>query len=138
MNAIPPFDARAPVRKTRGNVNYSEQPSGTPLGKYNFMILENGLYQCMECGYQTKTKGNLSVHARKHSGVKPFKCTLCKYESTNHPNLVRHMKRHTGEKPYGCPYCDHKNIEKRSVVLHLKHNHPTENIDPSVVVKLII
>jgi uncharacterized Zn-finger protein len=43
-----------------------------------------------------------ALHARVHSGEKPFPCTQCNFRAKQNGQLVVHMRIHTGEKPYGC------------------------------------
>lgn len=58
------------------------------------------------CGKQCTTSGNLVVHKRTHTGVKPYICDFmdCGKAFTQSGSLVVHKRRHNSEKPFACDY----------------------------------
>eukprot|EP00300_Choanocystis_sp_HF-7_P042642 c9368_g1_i1.p1 GENE.c9368_g1_i1~~c9368_g1_i1.p1 ORF type:complete len:220 (+),score=12.95 c9368_g1_i1:81-662(+) len=60
-----------------------------------------------DCGKAFRTKYDLEVHLRTHTGAKPFACSYpgCSKAFSQAAGRVRHMRMHTGERPYKCPHC---------------------------------
>lgn len=66
----------------------------------------------------------------KHSKVRNHKCTDYGCEKTfkTRTQLLVHMRSHTGEKPFQCPDCQYKSTTRGNMRLHLtnKHKHSPE------------
>ena len=48
---------------------------------------------CDECKKTFRDRGNLNVHLRTHSGVKPFMCRFCGMCFSQNGNMQRHIRR---------------------------------------------
>ncbi|XP_073453554.1 uncharacterized protein [Aquarana catesbeiana] len=75
-------------------------------------------YSCSECGKSLKTKCELRLHQRTHTGEEIFSCTECDKSFTAKSQLKKHQKYHTREKPFSCPQCKKSFMEKSQFVAH--------------------
>ncbi|XP_077322506.1 uncharacterized protein LOC143956211 isoform X1 [Lithobates pipiens] len=75
-------------------------------------------YSCSECGKSLKTKCELRVHQRIHTGEEIFSCSECEKLFTAESQLKKHQKYHTREKPFSCPQCKKSFMEKSQFVAH--------------------
>ena len=83
-------------------------------------------FACPFCGKCVRSKENLKLHVRKHtgefifkglssirnsfkmvqfSGERPFVCLFCGRAFGGKSDLTRHLRIHTGERPYHCESC---------------------------------
>jgi len=75
------------------------------------------------CDKAFRQKTHLDIHARVHTGIKPFFCKEpdCGQRFSQLGNLKTHQRRHTGERPYHCDICgktfaQHGNVRAHKVV----------------------
>jgi uncharacterized Zn-finger protein len=75
------------------------------------------------CDKAFRQKTHLDIHARVHTGIKPFICKepACGQRFSQLGNLKTHQRRHTGERPYHCDICgktfaQHGNVRAHKVV----------------------
>ncbi|XP_030760952.1 zinc finger protein 629-like [Sitophilus oryzae] len=62
-------------------------------------------FACPFCGKCVRSKENLKLHVRKHTGERPFVCLFCGRAFGGKSDLTRHLRIHTGERPYHCDMC---------------------------------
>lgn len=77
-------------------------------------------YMCCNCNKTFRDNTQLKVHARKHTGEKPFECNICSKKFTVNGNLNKHMRIHTGEKRFECSDCGRKFTQFAHLEDHLK------------------
>lgn len=66
---------------------------------------EERRFACPFCGKCVRSKENLKLHVRKHTGERPFVCLFCGRAFGGKSDLTRHLRIHTGERPYHCEMC---------------------------------
>ncbi|KAB7497393.1 Zinc finger protein [Armadillidium nasatum] len=85
------------------------------------------LLKCNECDTYLRSRGNLKVHMRLHTGVHPYICKECG-EAFPSCNLYhKHMREHEAEKAkqYPCSSCEKAfNCEKHYKIHRRKHLAP--------------
>lgn len=86
---------------------------------------KEGCYPCAKCSKILPSIRALEIHARTHSGVKPFTCEECGTSFGHKVHLRRHMNKHLGNKPFTCPICDKKfyrndHLKRHFVSIHSK------------------
>ncbi|KAG8238220.1 hypothetical protein J437_LFUL017896 [Ladona fulva] len=60
---------------------------------------------CPFCGKSFRSRENLRLHVRKHTGERPFECSVCGRAFGGKSDMTRHLRIHTGERPYRCHVC---------------------------------
>jgi uncharacterized Zn-finger protein len=60
-------------------------------------------YQCPECPKTFPYPSQLAIHARVHSGERPFACTVCPQAFKQKGLLSRHIKTHLKQERFVCP-----------------------------------
>ncbi|XP_041810672.1 oocyte zinc finger protein XlCOF7.1-like isoform X2 [Chelmon rostratus] len=76
-------------------------------------------FGCSVCSKTFKHRGNLNIHMRTHTGVKPFSCSLCSKRFTQKAGLDYHLKTHTGERPFSCSVCGKTYRHKGALTYHM-------------------
>lgn len=85
----------------------------------------NNKFSCPFCGKCVRSKENLKLHIRKHTGERPFVCLFCGRAFGGKSDLTRHLRIHTGERPYHCEMCGKCFARADYLSKHLTtHNSP--------------
>ncbi|XP_037528293.1 zinc finger protein 430-like [Rhipicephalus sanguineus] len=65
----------------------------------------------------------MRIHARVHTGERPFRCNMCPSAFTDPSNLNRHKRCHTGERPFMCHQCKQNFTQSSSLRTHMLYKH---------------
>lgn len=68
---------------------------------------------CGACGERFPTRVARDVHARLHTGARPFRCRLCAAAFRAEDSLLRHLDMHLDVRKHECEICG-KTFRKRS------------------------
>lgn len=88
-------------------------------------------YACKLCNYTTIIAGNLFVHHRKHTKIRPYHCRLCTQTYGHRSNLRNHIiSYHWNLKQFPCPICNLSFSLKSYLKQHLqKHKGNSGSIN---------
>ena len=75
-------------------------------------------FKCQICDKVFKSKQNLDIHVRGHTGEKPFSCDFCPKKFNTKSNLKTHTMYHAGDRKYNCPVCDKAFYTKKDLNTH--------------------
>uniref|UniRef100_A0A6A7FXR7 Gastrula zinc finger protein XlCGF26.1-like n=1 Tax=Hirondellea gigas TaxID=1518452 RepID=A0A6A7FXR7_9CRUS len=75
-------------------------------------------FQCDVCYTTFKQLSHLTTHKRVHTQERPFMCNLCPSRFSQSSSLKRHIRTHTGDKPYKCMLCESSFTDKRNLTRH--------------------
>lgn len=88
---------------------------------------ERQLFACSFCSKTVRSKENLKLHVRKHTGERPFACLFCGRAFGGKSDLTRHVRIHTGERPYHCEMCGkcfaRADYLSKHLTTHLHNSH---------------
>ena len=75
------------------------------------------------CDYKTRDSANMTIHRRKHTGLKPYECVICGKKFSIVGNKNDHLRRHQKLKPYKCPIngCTKSYYRRYELINHGKH-----------------
>ena len=80
---------------------------------------EGKTYDCKECDYKTKQKGNLNVHMMAAHESLEFTCSMCEYKTSDKWRLRYHKQsEHEGVK-FSCNICEHKACIRSNLNTHM-------------------
>lgn len=77
---------------------------------------------CGQCGRLFLHFTNLSIHLKRHFGIRNYACPCGKRFVVRH-KLVEHMRTHTGAAPLACIDCPQKFRTYSNLIYHRKRHH---------------
>lgn len=77
-------------------------------------------FQCKVCGIAFVRKSVLKIHARIHSGVRPYTCHICQSSFSQKAILFRHLDTHSDKKCFHCEQCNTSYRRKSTMEAHLR------------------
>ena len=91
------------LNECKKSVQYSV--SNSTSSNFCCLLFTYSRFACPFCGKCVRSKENLKLHVRKHTGERPFVCLFCGRAFGGKSDLTRHLRIHTGERPYHCESC---------------------------------
>ncbi|XP_073467463.1 uncharacterized protein [Aquarana catesbeiana] len=85
--------------------SYSSYPEEPQTVRDGAVLPTDKRFSCSECEKCFRSKFNLNVHKRSHTGEKPYCCPECGKCFVQKSHLVTHQRLHTEEKLYSCSEC---------------------------------
>ena len=96
------------------------------LREHKLIHFEDNPFVCELCGNGFKSRTGLNSHMfHKHSSVRNHKCPDCIKSFKTRTQMKVHQRTHTGEKPFGCkdPQCNYRSTTRGNMKLHLLNRH---------------
>ncbi|KAL1502064.1 hypothetical protein ABEB36_007265 [Hypothenemus hampei] len=81
-------------------------------------------YICKICERRFPINSSLTLHLKRHTGVKDHSCHICGKNFVSRPEVMKHFLSHSNEKNFKCELCDDKEYKnKDGLNKHLKIVH---------------
>ncbi|OWF54894.1 uncharacterized protein LOC110466600 [Mizuhopecten yessoensis] len=94
------------------------------LKDHKLIHREQTPFICEKCGQGFKSRTCLNSHVfHRHNSIRKHDCTECEKSFKTKTQLMVHHRIHTGEKPFHCPDCDYKSTTRGNMRLHLTNKH---------------
>ncbi|MEQ2201668.1 hypothetical protein XENOCAPTIV_016055 [Xenoophorus captivus] len=78
------------------------------------------IHICKFCRKTFRRRLDLDMHARSHTGEKPFVCRVCGKCFINTSSMIRHLRTHSGEKPFSCHVCHKAFTASSDMKIHVR------------------
>ena len=89
-----------------------------PMSGRTVLTEASGRYRCAVCQELFKWRSKLTIHTRKHAGLRPFTCGVCRKSFVRNGDLTEHARTHTGERPYTCETCGRGFAQRGNLSAH--------------------
>ncbi|KAK3586301.1 hypothetical protein CHS0354_002804 [Potamilus streckersoni] len=94
------------------------------LRDHKLVHFEETPFVCEHCGSGFKSRTSLNSHVfHRHSSVRSHQCNQCPKTFKTRTQLLVHFRTHSGEKPFHCPQCHYKSTTRGNMRLHLTNRH---------------
>ncbi|KAK7099563.1 hypothetical protein V1264_003688 [Littorina saxatilis] len=85
-------------------------------------------FVCELCGAGFQSRSNLHSHVlHRHKEEKKHSCNGCDRTFKTRTQLAVHERTHTGVRPFSCPQCTYRSTTRGNMRLHLVNRHKMPN-----------